>query len=96
MCLCFSCAQFLAELGIGAVNPGFYNGTWGGSGAVATAVNPANGKPIATVQQATVEEYEACLAAMVAAQEAWQLVRVRTGRPAGTRRAAGLAPPFAS
>ena len=67
--------QFLAELGIGAENPGFYNGKWGGSGALATAVNPANGKPIATVRQATVEEYESCVAAMTAAQEAWQLVR---------------------
>jgi hypothetical protein len=24
--------QFLAELGIGAENPGVYNGKWGGSG----------------------------------------------------------------
>jgi len=64
---------FLAELGIGAVNPGMYNGTWGGSGAIATSVNPATGKPIATVQQATEAEYESCIDAMVAAQEAWQL-----------------------
>jgi hypothetical protein len=71
----FLTAQFLAELGIGAVNPGFYNGTWGGSGSIATAVNPATGEAIATVQQATTEEYEACVSAMIAAQEAWQLVR---------------------
>ena len=74
-CLSRAFLQFLAELGIGAENPGFYNGKWGGSGALATAVNPANGKPIATVRQATVEEYESCVAAMTAAQEAWQLVR---------------------
>ena len=74
MCALFS--QFLAELGLKPENPGFYNGKWGGSGSLATAVNPATGKPIATVRQATVEEYEACVAAMIPAQEAWQLVCV--------------------
>ena len=68
--------QFLAELGIVAENPGFYNGSWGGSGSIATSVNPATGEAIATVRQATVEEYEGCVAAMSAAQEAWQLVRL--------------------
>ncbi len=67
--------QFLAELGIEEVNAGVYNGAWGGSGSLVTSHSPATGKPIARVRQSTVEEYESCIAAMVAAQEAWQLVR---------------------
>lgn len=67
--------QFLAELGLQAENPGLYNGSWGGSGSILTSVSPTTGKPIATVRQATIEEYESCIAAMTDAQEAWQLVR---------------------
>jgi acyl-CoA reductase-like NAD-dependent aldehyde dehydrogenase len=52
-----------------------YNGTWGGSGACLTSMNPSTGRPIARIRQATVEEYESCVSAMIAAQEAWQLVR---------------------
>jgi acyl-CoA reductase-like NAD-dependent aldehyde dehydrogenase len=55
-----------------------YNGSWGGSGSLAVSVNPTTGKAIATVRQATVEEYESCITAMAAAQEMWQLVRVAT------------------
>jgi hypothetical protein len=73
---CGVALQFLAELGIGAENPGMYNGTWGGTGALLTSVNPTTGKPIATIRQATVEEYEGCVTAMTAAQEMWQLVSV--------------------
>ncbi len=51
-----------------------YNGSWGGSGALLTSHSPATGRPIARVRQATVEEYEACVAAMIAAQADWQLV----------------------
>ena len=84
--------QFLAELGIVEENPGYYNGAWGGSGSVANAINPATGETIATVRQATVEEYEACLAAMTAAQEAWQLVRGNAPcrRPYGSNDGLGM------
>jgi aldehyde dehydrogenase family 7 member A1 len=67
--------QFLADLGLAEENPGVYNGSWGGSGALLTSVNPSTGRPIARIRQATVEEYESCVSAMVAAQETWQLVR---------------------
>lgn len=71
--LTFGDFPFLAELGIGAENQGVYNGSWGGSGELLTSYNPANGKPIARVRQASIEDYEASLAAMTAAEEAWQL-----------------------
>lgn len=62
---------FLAELGIEAENPGCYNGSWGGSGTPLVSYNPATGKPIASVIQATEEDYEGCLAAMDSAQRAF-------------------------
>lgn len=71
--LTFSEYPFLAELGLQEENPGFFNGTWGGSGSLLTSYSPATGKPIARVKQATVEEYESCVAAMIEAQAAWQL-----------------------
>lgn len=73
--------QFLAELGLEEENAGVYNGSWGGSGALLTSHSPATGRPIARVRQATIEEYESCLAAMTAAQETWQLVRKRHLNP---------------
>ena len=71
---CHAEYPFLKELGIGDENPGCYHGTWCGSGAVGTAVNPATGKAIARVHTATPEEYDACLDAMNAARDAWALV----------------------
>jgi aldehyde dehydrogenase family 7 member A1 len=64
--------QFLAELGLTAEdNPGVYYGKWAGSGPVIKSVAPATGRTIATVRQATSEEYEAALGAMQAARKAW-------------------------
>jgi len=62
---------FLAELGIGADNPGCYDGSWSAGGDYITSYNPSNGKPIARVQCATEEDYERCLATMDSAQRAW-------------------------
>lgn len=66
----------MKELDLAEDNQGCYNGKWCGSGPVLTSYNPATGKPIARVQQASEEEYEACIAAMDAAQEKWANVRV--------------------
>ncbi len=80
----FSCAlQFLAELGIDLASPNsgvFFGGPspsspssspWGGSGPALTSVNPSTNAPIATVAQATENDYEACVAAMDGAKRAW-------------------------
>eukprot|EP00164_Ancoracysta_twista_P009023 GFYU01013223.1.p1 GENE.GFYU01013223.1~~GFYU01013223.1.p1 ORF type:complete len:536 (+),score=182.94 GFYU01013223.1:86-1693(+) len=65
--------KFLSEdLGIQEINPGFYNGSWGGSGDVHTAINPTTGRPIAQVQWATAEEYDRVVAAAVDAQKEWR------------------------
>eukprot|EP00753_Platysulcus_tardus_P007696 PLAT15397.1.p2 GENE.PLAT15397.1~~PLAT15397.1.p2 ORF type:complete len:526 (+),score=252.21 PLAT15397.1:35-1579(+) len=69
--LTFSDYPFLAELGLEEENSGFYNGEWGGSGEVYTTVNPSNGKPIARIRHATLEDYESCLAAMAEAKKEW-------------------------
>lgn len=71
--------QFLKELGLSEENAGVYCGSWMGSGDVLTSYNPATGKPIARVRQATVDEYEACLKAMDAGRKAWAEVRRLSG-----------------
>ena len=48
-----------------------YAGKWMGSGEVYTAVNPTNNKPIATIRHGTEQDYEACMDAMLEAQDEW-------------------------
>merc|ERR1719489_699804 len=60
---------FLKELGLQEDNKGVFNGQWGGSGEVVTSLCPANGRPIAKVQQGNLADYEECVQA---AQQAWQ------------------------
>ena len=65
--------DFLKELGISDINSGAYNGQWlECSGPLLETYNPTTGELIAKVQQATAEEYEACVAA---AQEAFLRLR---------------------
>ncbi|XP_059483963.1 alpha-aminoadipic semialdehyde dehydrogenase isoform X2 [Neocloeon triangulifer] len=61
--------SFLKELGLDKVNVGVYDGKWKASGTTVTSICPANGRPIAEVQQGSVEDYERCVKS---AQEAWQ------------------------
>lgn len=70
----YSKYPFLAELGLKEENDGCYDGAWKGSGPTITSYNPTTGEPIARVRQATTDEYEGCIDAMTAAQEAWQLM----------------------
>ena len=48
----------LKELGLDEINPGVYNGKWGGRGELRTMVSPADNQPIAQVRMATVEDYK--------------------------------------
>jgi len=65
--------DFLSELGIRQENSGAYNGEWlACSGPVLESKNPATGEVIATVKQATAEEYEACVTAAHAAFLRWR------------------------
>ncbi|XP_071547548.1 alpha-aminoadipic semialdehyde dehydrogenase [Panulirus ornatus] len=61
---------FLKELGLSEKNKGVFNGKWFGNGETVTSYCPANLRPIAQVQQGTVEDLDACVKA---GQEAWQV-----------------------
>jgi len=63
---------FLKELGINEDNKGCYrNGEWVGSGKVITSYNPANGKPIARVQLASLADYHDTMKAMLTEKDRW-------------------------
>jgi aldehyde dehydrogenase (NAD+) len=64
----------LKKLGIQKTNPGVFNGKWCGSAEKLEVTSPINGKPIATVTQATPEEYEKTVAAAVKAFESWRVI----------------------
>uniref|UniRef100_A0A672TQD6 Aldehyde dehydrogenase 7 family member A1 n=1 Tax=Strigops habroptila TaxID=2489341 RepID=A0A672TQD6_STRHB len=61
---------WLRELGLQEENPGVYNGRWGGRGQVVTTFCPANNEPIASVRQASLEDYEETVKK---AKEAWNI-----------------------
>ncbi len=67
--------DFLQELGISDQNSGAYNGQWlETSGDLLESRNPATGELIATVRQATADDYEECASAADAAFRAWREV----------------------
>ncbi len=66
--------SILETLGIGAVNPGGFGGTWGGSGKAQVVVSPINGETLATVTNVTPAEFDAILAQSHAAFASWKLV----------------------
>ncbi len=65
--------DWLERLGIRSINPGVFCGEWRGSGMVRERVTPIDGKVIASVREATPEDYEA---AITRAQEAFLKWRV--------------------
>ena len=50
--------NWLHRLGIEDLNPGVFDGQWGGSGDIIEQLSPINGKTIARVRLATAEDYE--------------------------------------
>jgi aldehyde dehydrogenase (NAD+) len=67
--------DFLSELGISDMNSGAYGGAWlDTTGEVLESVNPATGEVIARVRQASVAEYETCVAAAEEAFLRWRQV----------------------
>src|SRR6266511_4162972 len=52
---------WLKKLGIGALNPGVFDGTWRGGGAVVESVSPIHGEVIARVREATEGDYNAAI-----------------------------------
>jgi len=66
-------AQVLTALGLGAENPGAFDGEWIETrGERIESLNPATGEPLAAVRLGTVEDYERVARASVAAFEAWR------------------------
>jgi len=67
--------DFLKKLGIVDVNPGASTGTWRDTkGPELVSANPADGKPIAKVRQATADDYEAVASQTHEAFLAWRMV----------------------
>src|SRR6476661_9817167 len=66
----------LNRLGIGAENPGVFNGNWSGSGPVIEKFSPIDGKLLGRVRTATDAEYEQTI---TRAQEAFEKWRVTPG-----------------
>jgi len=70
--------DFLKELGIQEMNPGAcwgQDGWIGGEGRdLLASVNPTTGEPIATVSQATEDDYEEVMAHAVEAFKRWRMV----------------------
>ncbi len=66
--------DILKKLGIESTNPGVFNGKWSGSDKPLEVVSPINGEVIASVNQATPEEYEQTMIAAQKAFEGWRTV----------------------
>jgi aldehyde dehydrogenase (NAD+) len=66
--------EILKRLGIEPVNPGAFNGRWMGSDTKLESVSPIDGKPIASVTQATPAEYDQVVAAAVKSFDAWRVM----------------------
>ncbi len=68
-----STQQILDELGIKAENSGAFNGDWiDTKGELVHSVNPATGEVIASVRQATADDYEQVMAASETAFREWR------------------------
>ncbi|XP_074650055.1 alpha-aminoadipic semialdehyde dehydrogenase-like [Tubulanus polymorphus] len=65
---------WLKELGLKAENSGVYDGSWKGSGKVVTSVCAFNNKPIATVTEGSLADYENTVAAAKDAWKKWSMV----------------------
>src|SRR3954463_12049697 len=66
--------QILKRLGLKFENPGTFCGQWLGSGKILKSVSPIDGKVLASVRTATVEEYEQTIKRAQEAFQKWQTV----------------------
>src|SRR5262245_58523817 len=67
-------SSILRKLGLGAENPGVFCGEWIGGGKLLKGISPIDGKPLANVRMATLEQYERVIRAAHTAFEQWQLL----------------------
>ena len=66
--------EILNRLGIEPVNPGVFNGEWMGSDSKLESVSPIDGRPIASVTQATEDEYDRTVSACERAFHSWRML----------------------
>jgi aldehyde dehydrogenase (NAD+) len=66
--------QWLESLGIKPVNPGVFCGEWRGSGPVRERVTPIDGSVIASVREATAEDYEQAIGRAQEAFLKWRII----------------------
>jgi len=67
-------ASLFKRLGLKDVNPGVFCGEWLGSGKTAKSFSPIDGKPLATVKEATPADYEKTISCALVAFQKWQTV----------------------
>ncbi|KAH9665254.1 Aldedh domain-containing protein [Citrus sinensis] len=64
--------EFLSEIGLSPETPGcFVNGKWKAHGPTVSSINPANNQKIATVVEASLEDYEEGMKACSEASKIW-------------------------
>lgn len=63
--------EWLKELGLVVDNEGAFDGTWGGTGEWIETYCPTNGRPIARVRQASLDDYNIGVGKAVAAWQTW-------------------------
>jgi aldehyde dehydrogenase (NAD+) len=66
--------SLLKRLGLADENPGVFSGEWGGHGGVIQKRSPIDGQLVATVREATAEDYEAAVSRAAAAFLKWRRV----------------------
>ncbi|EDV26858.1 uncharacterized protein TRIADDRAFT_35608 [Trichoplax adhaerens] len=62
---------WLKNLGLQSENLGVFNGTWSASGQTVTSYTPIDGRPIASVKEGTVEDYNKTVEEAKAAWKTW-------------------------
>jgi len=66
--------SLLQRLGLADENPGVFSGEWIGSGTVTQKISPIDGKVVATVREATADNYETAVSRASAAFLKWRTV----------------------
>src|SRR5262245_29610550 len=66
--------SLLKRLGLADENPGVFSGEWIGSGTVSQKFSPIDGKVVATVREATADDYETAVSRAAAAFLKWRAV----------------------
>src|SRR5262245_33665850 len=67
-------SSILRKLGLSAENSGVFCGQWMGGGKVLKSISPIDGRPLASVRTAAIEQYEGAIRAASTAFQQWQLL----------------------